>query len=153
MPCHCAITNKNITISPDYSVEKALKTIKKEKVRALAIIDDDNKFQGFFSLKTLLKNLIPVSVVMSDGLQIDIKVEAAPGIAKRMASAMPLSVFEFMDRKPASVLPDEPIWEGVAKLTKYGEPLCVVDDKGRYLGMITYESLVNDLQNTEITDG
>ena len=152
MPCHSAIAKKNITLSPDDSVEKALKIIKKEKIRAAAIIDDENEFKGTFSLKILLKNLIPVSVVMSQDVQIDIKVEAAPGIAKRMAGVMTLPVSDLMDRKPITILPDEPIWEGVAQLTKHGEPLCVVDDKGKYMGMITYESLVEDLKNTETSD-
>jgi len=152
MPCHSAIAKKTVTLSPDDSVEKALKIIKKEKIRATAVIDDDNEFKGTFSLKILLKNLIPVSVIMSQDIQIDIKVEAAPGIAKRMAGVMTLPVSDLMDRKPITILPDEPIWEGVAQLTKHGEPLCVVDDKGKYMGMITYESLVEDLKNTETSD-
>ncbi len=152
MPCHSAIAKKNITLTPDESVEKALKIIKKEKVEAIAIINDNNEFEGIFSFKILLKNLIPISVVTDQGIQIDIKVEAAPGIAKRMAGVMALPVFDLIDRKPTTILPDEPIWEGVAQLTKSGEPLCVVDDKGKYLGMITYESLVDDLKNTKTTD-
>ena len=152
MPCHSAIAKKKITLSPDDSVEKALEIIKKEKIRAAAVIDDNNEFKGTFSLKILLKNLIPVSVIMSQDVQIDIKVEAAPGIAKRMAGVMILPVSDLMDRKPITILPDEPIWEGVAQLTKHGEPLCVVDDKGKYMGMITYESLVEDLKNTETSD-
>ena len=152
MPCHSAITEKNVTASPGDSVEKVLKSIEKGKVRAASVVDDDGQFVGIFSLKILLKNLIPVSVAMSDGVQIDIKVQAAPGIAKRMGKVMPLPVSDLMDRKPVTVLPDDPIWEGVSQLTKSGEPLCVVDDKGKYLGMITYESLVNDLRNIETTD-
>tara|TARA_R110001592_G_scaffold16881_9_gene71596 strand:- start:19917 stop:20378 length:462 start_codon:yes stop_codon:yes gene_type:complete len=152
MPCHSAIVGKNVTASPNDSVENVLKAIKKGNVKAASIMNDDGEFVGIFSLKVLLKNLIPVSVAMADGIQIDIKVQAAPGIAKRLGKVMPLPVSELMDRKPKTVLSDDPIWEGVGQLTKNGEPLCVIDDKGKYLGMITYESLVEDLQNMETTD-
>jgi len=152
MPCHSAICKNTVLVSYNDTVEKVLKTIKKAKVFAAAVQDDDGNFIGTFSEKVLLSNLIPVSFATSQGVQIDIKVQAAPGIAKRLAKVMPLPVSELMDRKPSTVSPDDPIWQGVATLTKHGEPLCVVDDKGKFLGMITYESLVRDLQDMSTSD-
>ena len=152
MPCHSAICKKTVIVSHNDTVENVLQAIKKAKVFAAAVKDDDGNFIGTFSEKVLLNNLIPVSFATSKGVQIDIKVQAAPGIAKRLAKVMPLSVSELMDRKPSTVSPDDPIWQGVATLTKHGEPLCVVDDKGKFLGMITYESLVNDLQDMSTSD-
>ncbi len=152
MPCHSAITENNLYVGPNETVEEVLKKIKKAKVFAAAVVDEEGTFLGTFSEKVVLNNLIPVSVAMADGVQIDIKVQAAPGIAKRLAKVMPLPVYDLMDRKPAKVSPDDPIWQGVSTLTKSGEPLCVIDEKGKFLGMITYGSLVKDLQDTTTSD-
>jgi len=153
MPCHSAIVKKNITLSPDTPVEKALKTIRKEKVSAIAVIEDDGMFLGLFSMRILLKDLIPVSVIMSGGVKIDIKVTAAPGVAKRLENVKTLPIADLMEKKPVTVFPDTPIWEGVRMLTTgEGEPLPVVDNTGKFCGLITYDSLINDLENIQSTD-
>lgn len=152
MPCYSAIAPKNVNVSADDTVENVLQMLDRENVRTAAVFDSEGAFIGIFSKEVVLKNLIPVSVVMTDDVQIDMKIEAAPGIAKRLSKVMPLPVYDLMDRKPTKVTPDDPIWEGVSQLTKRGEPLCVIDKKGKYHGMITYESLVNDLQNMDTSD-
>lgn len=152
MPCHSAVVKKVLTSSPDDTVENVLKLIKKGKAQASAVIDDDGQFLGLFSMKILLKNLIPVSVAMTNGVQIDIKVTAAPGVAKRLANVKTLAVSELMDRKPETVFPDAPVWEGVSILTKNGSPLAVVEHDGKFHGLITYDSLVNDLESMQSTD-
>ena len=152
MPCHSAVAKKNITCSPDDSVEKVLKDIRKAKVYASAVIGDNGDFLGLFSMKILLKDLIPVSVVMAGDVKIDLKVSAAPGVAKRLENAKMLPVSDLMDSKPFTVLPDAPIWEGVSLLTKNGSPLSVVDHNGKFCGLITYDSLVDDLENMQLTD-
>lgn len=152
MPCHSAIEHKNISVYPEDTVEFALAALEKEGVRALAVIDEDGEFQGTFSMKVLLGNLIPVSVAMSNGIQMDVKVPAAPGVAKRLRNVKTLPVRDLMNRKPTTISPDAPIWEGVGVLTKNGSPLCVVDHKNKFHGFITYESLINDLENMETTD-
>lgn len=153
MPCHAAIVKKSLTVKPDETVETVLKKIRKEKVNGAAIIDDDGQFIGLFSMKTLLKNLIPVSVAMADGVALDIKVTAAPGVAKRLGNVKPLPVTDVMNRKPNRVSPDAPLWEGVSALTKHGSPLLVIDDNNKYHGLITYESLVENLENMKPADG
>lgn len=152
MPCHSAILSKSVYVRPDNTVEQALKEIKKAKVTAAAVLDESGTFHGIFSMKILLANLIPVSVAISGGVQLDIKLPAAPGVAKRLNNIKALAVSEIMDRKPVSVTPDAPVWEGVSLLTKHGNPLSVIDDKGKFHGLITYESLVDDLSNMETTD-
>ncbi len=153
MPCHTAIAKQNITSSPNDSVEKVLKDIKKAKVLASAIIDDDSgEFLGLFSMKVMLKALIPVSVHVADGVEIDIKVTAAPGVAKRLGNVKTLPVSELMDRKAETVMPDTPMWEGISLLVKKGAPLSVVDNNGKFRGFISYESLVSNLENIQSAD-
>ncbi len=152
MPCHDAVVKNNVTVKPDESVEAVLKAIRKGKVNAVAVVDEKGHFLGIFSMKILLKNLIPVSVAMAGGIQIDVKVTAAPGVAKRLANIKGHPVSELMDRKPHCVVPDSSIWEGVSLLTKNGSPLCVVDDRGHFHGFITYDSLVTNLEDMHSTD-
>lgn len=153
MPCHTAIDKKIFTISPEDNVEHALKAIKKSKAAGAAVVDENGVLLGIVSMKVILKNLIPVSVAMAGDVQIDVKVTAAPGVAKRYKNILPLPVTEVMERKPCTVSPDSAIWESVGLLSKYGNLLCVVDERQKYIGMITYDSLVSTLQDSEISDG
>ncbi len=154
MPCYTALEKKNLSVSPEDNVEFALKIIQKEKVSTLAVIDDDGVFLGIFSKKILLSNLIPVSVVAdsTSGFQMDVKVPAAPGISKRLQNIKYSKVSDVMNRKPVCIAPDAPIWEGVGILSRHGAPLSVVDNKNKFYGFITYDSLLGDLENMETTD-
>ncbi len=152
MPCHIAIDKKILTVLPEDNVEKTLKAIKKSKAAGAAVVDEDGLLLGILSVKILLQNLIPVSVAMAGDVQIDVKLQAAPGVAKRYKNILPLTVSEVMDRKPCTVSPDSAIWEGVGLLSKYGNLLCVVDERQKYLGTITYDSLISALGDSEITD-
>lgn len=152
MPCHVAVTKKHQTIDPDMSVEKALKFIRKNKVITAPVVDGEGKILGLFSMKILLKNLIPVSVVMADGVQIDIKVTAAPGVAKRLNKILPLPVSEVMERKVTCVDPDAPLWEGVSLITRHGSPIAVVDKAKKLVGLMTYDSLVETLEEVSASE-
>jgi predicted transcriptional regulator len=79
-----AIIDKFLSLAPEDSVENALKSLKKAKVEAAPVTDEQGRLLGIFSLQALMKNLLPVSVPMNDGIVLDIKVRAAPGIAKRL---------------------------------------------------------------------
>jgi len=152
MPCHAAISQKRVTASPNDTVEQVMKLAAKNKVSNIPILDEAGKLLGVFSLKVLLKNLIPVSVVMDSGLQMDIKVSAAPGVAKRLAKVKPLPVSEVMERKFNTVEPDAPLWEGVSQLTKHGSPVVVMDSFGKFSGIMTYNSLVAALEEMNDSD-
>ena len=153
MPCHAAKCNKVITVSRGDTVESVMKAMKKAKAENAVVIDEKGLFEGVCSSKTILSSLIPVSIAMADGVQLDIKVTAAPGVAKRYGNIKPLPVEEVMDTKGHTISPDSPIWEGVAHLTKYSEPLAVVDDKGKYFCLVTYNSMLEHLDSVMPVDG
>jgi len=148
MACYSAIEKKGVMLSPDNTVEEALKLIKKGKAVSASVVDDEGNFLGIFSKSILLKNLIPVPVTTSSGVQIDMKVTAVPGVAKRLGGLLPLKVTEVIDRRPVRVLPDEPIWEAVGRMAAYSEPLCVIDENDKFMGLITYESLIDKLNSS-----
>lgn len=147
MPCHTATTKKDIVIPPDMTVERALQHLRKQKVSTLAVIDEEGRMVGLFSEKILLQNLIPVSVAVSEGVMMDIKVGAAPGVAKRLGKTKALPVCDVALRKFSSVDPDAPLWEAVSLITRHGGPLAVVDKNGKYFGLITYATLLDALED------
>ena len=150
MPCHAAIAEKSITLKPDTEVEVALKELKRKNVSEAAVIDDDGNVIGIFSLTIVMKNLLPVSVPMSDGIVLDVTVRAAPGIAKRLKKVNPLKVEELMERKVPTVHPDTPIWEAVSHLVSGHSCLVVVEGESRkYLGMVTPASAMDELKRLQ----
>lgn len=151
MPCHAAILEKALVLTAETKVEKALKGMKKAKTEYAAVTDKEGILVGLFSHQILMKNLLPVSVAMSDGLQLDVKIHAAPGIAKRLKKVSPLNVEELMQRKDFPVVNSgTPLWEGVNLLVQSGLPVVVVDEEtGRYNGLITQQSAVDELQRLQ----
>ena len=150
MPCHAAMTKKFITLSEDQLVEEALSLMEKEGVDVAPVIDDDGAFAGIFSLRIVMQNLLPVSVSMADGLQLDVQIRAAPGIAKRLRKVLPLKVSDLIQRKVIHVSPETPLWEGVNLLVQHAEPVFVIDSKtNKVLGMIDGRSALNELNRMQ----
>lgn len=146
MPCHAAITEKLVTVTPEQEVEATIKALKKAQASAAVVIDENGQSVGLFTLHGLMKNLLPVSVALSGGFQADIRVNAAPGIAKRLKKVYPLKVQDLMDRKYNAIHPDTPLWEGVSLLVQHGEPLVVVEGhSGKPMGLITFQSALDEL--------
>ena len=151
MSCQDAMLPEPIKVAPDMSVEDAIHLLESHKISAAPVVDGDGTLLGVFSMKILLQNLIPVSVMMVDGMRLDMKMGAAPGVGKRLAHVKPLPVSELMERKVTIVQATTPLWEAVSMLTKHGGSLSVVDEDMKFMGMITYASLVGALDRISLT--
>lgn len=150
MPCHTAMLDKLITVTADQSVEEAMDVLKKSDIDAVPVVDGDGILEGVFSTHILLKNLLPVSLTTGDELHMDIKVGAAPGVAKRLKKVKPLKVSELMERKFNVVAPETPLWEGVNLLVNQGPPVLVIEkESGKLLGMILEQSLIDELERVQ----
>ncbi len=150
MPSHAAIAEQSLSFSPDMEVEKALKELKKKKTESAAIVNEQGEVEGVFSLQIVMKNLLPVSVAMADGIQLDVTVRAAPGIAKRLKKVSPLAVAELMERKFKAVYPETPIWEAVNYLVSSNDPLVVVEGQNnKFIGLITSQSAMDELKRLQ----
>lgn len=150
MPCHSAMIEKPLTVTPDTPVEDVLAKMKKAKRDYAIVVDEDGILEGLFSAQILMKNLLPVSISVSGGVAKDINIRAAPGVAKRMRKVLPIAVSNVMERNLNLVRPETPTWEGINLLTAHGEPLIVVEDEHlKFLGMITANSAVQDIQKLE----
>lgn len=139
-------TEKFLAFAPGDSVQRAIDDLKKNKVEAAPVVDEDGRLLGVFSLTALMKNLLPVSVPVAGGIMMDVKISAAPGIAKRLAKVNTLTVGELMDHKVNAITPDTPIWETVNVLLQYGGPVVIVEPgTGIVRGVLTAESIMNEL--------
>lgn len=154
MPCHAAMIEKPVTLKPDVTVEKALKELKKKKIDTAAVVDEDGVIVGIFSVNSLMKNLLPVTVAVNDGIQLDVKMPAAPGIAKRLKKVYPLPVSQLLDRDFTAVYPETPVWEAINALVMNKLPIFVVENENnKFLGMIDFQSALAELQRLQESEG
>ena len=148
MPCQSAMIDKPLTVSIETPVEDVLKQLKKAKQTHAVIVNEEGIVEGIFSARNLIKNLLPISIAVQGHVPIDVNLQAAPGVAKRLKKALPIAVSNVMERKINVILPDTPTGEGVNMLTAQDTPLVVVEDESlKFLGLITSESMLDDLSN------
>ncbi len=150
MPCKDAMVTKVVTVGPDQSVEEVMDILSKNNIRHVPVVDKNKALVGMFGAHLLLKNLLPVSVAMEDGLQhLDFVIGAAPGMAMRLRKLMPVRVEQVMERNVVVVQPETPTWEALRLLYKYATPLPVVNEQdGRMLGLISEQSAIAELIRT-----
>ena len=152
MPCHAAMIEKLITVSPNQEIEEVIGILRKNDIDAVPVVDEDGKLKGMFSTQILLKNLLPVSMTTGDALGMNVTVGAAPGVAKRLRKVKPLTVSDLMERKTNIVHPETPLWEGVNMLVHHGAPLFVVEkDGGKLMGMIFEQSIIDEMERVQDT--
>jgi CBS-domain-containing membrane protein len=146
MSCRDAMTADFLTLSPGEKVGDALARLKKAGLEIAPVADEDGKVAGVFSIQSVLRGLLPVSVAVSGGVFMDARLPAAPGIAKRLNRVLALTVSEVMERKAFGIDPETPAWEAVNALVTHGSPLMVIESStGRAAGMITSQSALDHL--------
>lgn len=147
MPCHTATITEFLKISPEETLESVIPQLDANNQRIAVILDSDGKMEGYLSYQILLKNLLPVSVTTSDGVDLGV-ITAAPGIAKRLKSIMPLKATDFMQREFSTLFPQTPTWEAVNIIVKKAQPIFIIDpDTQKLVGILDEKSLFNDLKD------
>ncbi|MEC7703604.1 MAG: CBS domain-containing protein, partial [Pseudomonadota bacterium] len=69
MPCRNAMITDVISCRPNDTVKDVMAVMEENKIRHVPVIDENNVLIGMFGYSHLLKDLLPVSVKMEDGLQ------------------------------------------------------------------------------------
>jgi len=149
MPCKDALVKKVMTVSPDMSVEQALKDMKKSGLFFAPVVDSDGTLVGLFSVSRLLENTLPVSVALASGgaAGVNVMVPSAPGMAKRLQKYRGARVSEMMQRQFGVVDPDMSLESAVRLIRETGEPAVVVDGpSGAFQGVVTAESVLEALE-------
>ncbi len=153
MSSRAAMKEKFLSASPADGVEETLTAMKKADLCMVAVVDETGAAVGVFTIDLVLENLLPLSIAMNDGVQFDIKIGAAPGIAKRLKKVLPLTVGDLMSRKFNAVYPETPLWETVNQIVMNGKPVIVVEPKsGKALGIIDSRSAFNELDRLKDND-
>lgn len=153
MSSRAAMNDKFLSASPGDGVEKTLNAMKKAGVSMIPVVDETGAAVGVFTIDLVLENLLPLSVAMNDGTQLDVRIGAAPGIAKRLKKVLPLSVGDLMSRKFGAVYPETPLWETVNQIVMNGKPLVVVEPQsGKALGIIDSRTAFDELNRLKDND-
>ncbi|MAH04759.1 MAG: hypothetical protein CL561_04300 [Alphaproteobacteria bacterium] len=147
MPCRNAMITDVIFCRPNDTVKDVMAVMEENKIRHVPVIDENNVLIGMFGYSHLLKDLLPVSVKMEDGLQrLNFVIGASPGVAKRMRKIFPNPVSQHCFKDVVVVSPDTPTWEATRLIVKYGSPLPVLEENtGKFVGLISEQSLFSEL--------
>lgn len=147
MPCIEAMIKKVFTVNPDMTVGDVMKYLSENHIRAVPIIDGDKKLMGIFGLHKLVRDLLPGSAQVEDGLQrLDFVVGASPLIAERLAEIKKDPVSDHMATNIVVAYPDTPTMEGIRLIVKYGSPLPIIEkDSGVLMGIISEQSALERL--------
>lgn len=137
------------TVSPDDTIEKALKKIEKARVRVAPVVDADGVFVGIFSSHEIIKSLVPQYAF--EGLPtLDFAKGASPVLAAKLKKLFPSKVGDHMDKECIKIEPTTHSWEALRMLTKYGSPLPVVHPGTKKLtGLISDQSALRALMSMD----
>lgn len=140
---------KVVTVKPTDTVKEALAALEKKHLRCAPVIDKTGKLVGMFSLHIILRNMLPVSVVMEDGLnKLDFVIGAHPTISRKLKKMQPKKVSDVMATEIVVLNPETPTWEAIRLLVKYGSPLSVVNqENGNLLGIMSEQSVIDEMIN------
>lgn len=144
-----AMTAKFITLSADDPAEKALAALKKAGADSGVVVDSNGRLEGVLSIQSVLRNLLPVSVVVGNS---PVSVGAAPGVAKRLNKISALRVADVMDRKAKTLPPEASLLDALNVLLETPSPVYVADSaSGKVLGQITTQSIYDELNRMKDT--
>lgn len=147
MFCRNAMAANIVFARPDQTIRDALDLFEQHGIRAVPIVDADEKLLGQFTLNLMLSSLLPGALtagsheLMGADLRLDYTLDAEPDVAKHLRELLHVTLGEMMDREVRAVHPDTPLWEGIRCLVKHGSPIPVVEEgTGKLIGMLSVQS-------------
>ncbi len=150
MLCSDIMDKDPLTLTPDTAVTDALAQLKDAGINAAAVTDAAGTVMGLFSLRHLLENTLPVSMVSESGLG-GVIVNAAPGLALRLQKIMQQDVAAVMDRRFFSVYPDTPVARAAQLIAEKGNDVVVLDeDTGHLKGVISEHIIIDGLLSASL---
>ncbi|WP_373236371.1 CBS domain-containing protein [Cohaesibacter celericrescens] len=151
MPCIDAMIDKVVSLTPDQTVEEAMKILDEKRIRTAPVLDENDIMLGLFGYERLLQQMLPISVTMPEGLErLSFLRGAKPDIARRLRAIKSKPVELVMNRTPKVLSPNMSVWEGIRKLAKHGSPLPVLDPvTNKFLGIVTEQSAIAELERDE----
>ena len=142
------VMKKPVSIHADAQVRYALGKLREHGFRVMPVVDADRKLIGVFSLKSILRRLVPDYIVSGD---LD-DVPYAPDFGllhKHMDEVRKKRVADLMDREMTVVRPDESLLSVAAALVAHEDRDCVLvaDEDERLAGLITRGDVLDLLRS------
>ncbi len=128
------------TLKPTDSIECAAEYIMKNRYRALPVVDENFCYLGIFGVNCLLKQVIPKSVFLPNGLEnVGFIHESFEDLFERFNEVKDLPISICMNKDVPSVAPDTPLTETMLILYQTRASIPVVEPGScKLLGMISY---------------
>ena len=148
--------NKDVvSISPDDTVEKVLRTFKSKNISGLPVVDSDNKVIGILSARDLIAysetaQIIPLPYTSDWMYSYTYMIDSVPH-KKNAEEFLQTHVSEVMKRKVFTIN-EQDSWHDAASLMKKREVnrLPVVDKAGRLKGVVTRTDLLHFLAEHDV---
>lgn len=148
MICADMMQTDAVTLTPDTTVSAALAMLRDQRLSAAPVTDAKGVVMGVFSLRHLVENSLPVSMVSESGFG-GMVVNAAPGMDLRLQKTLQQTVAAVMDRRFFSVHADTPAARAAQLIAEQGGVVIVLDeDTGQLQGIINDFLIVDGLLST-----
>ena len=142
MTCEKAVITDVVVTTPDQTVTQALKVMDDHRIRRLPVIDENRKYLGSISLRTILRKLLPAAVTMEEGLtNLEFLRNADKDISDRLEVLSRKTVSEIMATEITCADMNTSLWEAIRILVNDNSPVPVIDENTKqFLGILTFQS-------------
>jgi len=148
MTFETAMVTDVISVTPGTSIEVALKILIEKKIRAMPVVDKNNKYLGMFDFHQVWGHLLPSFVKMDVGPEHFSFLKGSDDyVVERLDEIRDTNVEEVMNTKRPHLKPGTAYWEVLLQMYKHGSPLAVVDPSTKKLkGLISSQVVISDLE-------
>lgn len=138
------------TLSENATVEEALTMLDEKQIRSAPVVNDQGVLLGMFSSHDLIASLVPFAAVEGVLPKLNFAHGAAPVIATKLRLFYPHPVVDHMDSNIVTVVPGVSTWEVLRLISKYKNPLPVVESNTNVLlGLVSEQSAIDALLHIE----
>ncbi|MEM6811971.1 MAG: CBS domain-containing protein [Pseudomonadota bacterium] len=148
-PCTDAMIKKDtVIVTPDQTVKEAIDLFKKHNIRNIPVVDKEGQFHGFVGFKDIYKKVLPAAVNLGKGIpNLDFIIGGAPNVAKKLRKTYDLPVSDVLRKKCKTLEPGSATWEALRIMVDGGSPVAIVEKSGKFVGIITRQTLFHELEN------
>jgi len=128
------------TLNPTDTIEYAAQYIMEKRYRNVPVVDENFCYLGMFGVNCLLKQVIPKSVLMHQGLDnVSFIHESLDDLYQRFNEMKHQPISICMNQEVPPVEPDTPLTETLLQLYETRSSIPVIEkDTCKLLGMISY---------------
>lgn len=139
-------TKDKVSLEPDASLKQALDLMLEREINHVAICQADGRFVGLVSTNAILQALIPASATAQGGLSnLRFTGDAIRLLTGHLQALETLKVSQFINNKVSVMRINDPVLEAAKLLADSSIPLPIVDDDGKFQGVLSRRNLLSYL--------